>query len=159
MSAKNLDIAILAAGCFWGVEDTLMKLNGVKSTEVGYIGGKTTNPTYKEVCTDMTGHAEAVKIVFDSKVVSYRQILTKFFEIHDPTTLNQQGPDVGSQYRSAIFYLNSEQREKALRLKSELNESGRFKKPVITQIVPALTFYPAEEYHQKYFQKKGISHC
>ena len=147
--------AIFAAGCFWGVEEKFRQLEGVLSTRVGYIGGNFTKPTYKDVCSHRTGHAEAIEITFDPSNVSYSELLEVFWSIHDPTTLNRQGPDVGTQYRSAIFYLNSEQKEKAEISKSRLEESKRFKNPIVTQIVPASEFWEAEEYHQQYVEKKA----
>ncbi|MFX1257747.1 MAG: peptide-methionine (S)-S-oxide reductase MsrA [Promethearchaeota archaeon] len=146
--------AIFAAGCFWGVEANFRKVDGVVSTRVGYIGGSFLNPTYKDVCTGKTGHAEAVEITFDPSKVSYYELLEIFWSIHDPTILNRQGPDIGTQYRSAIFYLNSEQKEKALIAKTELEKAKRFKKPIITQIVPASKFWEAEKYHQQYVEKR-----
>jgi peptide-methionine (S)-S-oxide reductase len=151
--------ATFGAGCFWGVEDAFMKLPGVTTTAVGYTGGKTNNPTYREVCTDTTGHAEVVELEFDPKLITYRDLVQFFFKIHDPTTLNRQGPDYGSQYRSAIFYHNEQQKEEAEIIKNELNASGKLSRPIATQIVPASQFYKAEEYHQKYFQKQGGGHC
>jgi peptide-methionine (S)-S-oxide reductase len=147
-------IAIFAAGCFWGVESNYRKVEGVISTRVGYIGGSFSKPTYKQVCSLNTGHAEAIEITFDPSKVSYNELLEVFWSIHDPTTLNRQGPDVGSQYRSAIFYLNSEQKEKALNSKARLEASKRFRRPIVTQIVPASDFWKAEEYHQQYNEKK-----
>jgi peptide-methionine (S)-S-oxide reductase len=154
-----MEKAIFAAGCFWGVEETFRGLKGVKSTRVGYTGGKTQNPTYKDVCTDMTGHAEAVEVIYDPSEVSYETLLNVFWENHDPTTLNRQGPDVGSQYRSGIFYTNDEQKKQAEASKTALSASGKFRRPIVTEIVPAVTFYPAEEYHQQYLAKRGLSHC
>lgn len=145
--------AIFAAGCFWGVESKFRKVKGVISTRVGYTGGAFTNPSYKDVCSHKTGHAEAIEITFDPSVVSYDELLDVFWSIHDPTTLNRQGPDVGSQYRSAIFYLNDDQKEKAELSKLKLEESKRFKNPIVTQIVPASKFWKAEEYHQQYNEK------
>ncbi|MFX0005494.1 MAG: peptide-methionine (S)-S-oxide reductase MsrA [Candidatus Hermodarchaeota archaeon] len=145
--------AIFGAGCFWGVESNFRKVKGVISTRVGYTGGDFTNPSYKDVCSHKTGHAEAIEITFDPSVVSYDELLDFFWSVHDPTTLNRQGPDVGSQYRSAIFYLNEDQKEKAERSKVRLEESKRFKNPIVTQIVPASKFWKAEEYHQQYNEK------
>lgn len=145
------DKAIFAAGCFWGVEEAFNKLEGVIDTRVGYTGGTTPSPTYEQVCTNSTGHAEAVEVTFDPKHISYNDLLQKFWEIHDPTTLNQQGPDVGSQYRSAIFYLNDHQKEMALKSKHKMEQTGILDKPIVTEITPADVFYPAEDYHQKYF--------
>ena len=151
--------ATFAAGCFWGVEDAFRQLKGVTSTTVGYIGGTTKNPSYKEVCTDRTGHAEAVEVEFDPNQVSYRELLALFFQSHDPTTLNRQGPDFGSQYRSAIFFHDAEQEAEAREAKAALEKSGVFKRPIVTQIVPAPEFYRAEDYHQQYFEKQGIRSC
>jgi len=147
--------AIFAAGCFWGVEAKFRKVEGVLSTRVGYTGGHFSEPTYKQVCSHKTGHAEAIEIVFDASKVSYDKLLDIFWSIHDPTTLNRQGPDVGTQYRSAIFYLNADQKEKALKSKEKLELSKRFKNPIVTQIVPASEFWEAEEYHQQYVEKKN----
>jgi peptide-methionine (S)-S-oxide reductase len=149
--------ATFGAGCFWHVEDLLNKTKGVKSTAVGYIGGKLQNPTYEEVCTDKTGHAEAVEVEYDPDEISFEDLLNVFWSNHNPTTLNSQGPDVGIQYRSAIFYHDETQKEIAEKSKQELGQSGKFDKPVVTEIVPAPTFYKAEEYHQKYFKKHGFS--
>ena len=151
--------ATFAAGCFWGVEDAFRQVKGVTSTTVGYIGGTTKNPTYKEVCTDRTGHAEAVEVEFNPDQVSYRELLALFFQSHDPTTLNRQGPDFGTQYRSAIFYHDAEQEAEALDAKATLEKAGVFKRPIVTQIVPAPQFYRAEDYHQQYFEKQGIRSC
>jgi len=146
--------AIFAAGCFWGVEANFRKVDGVKSTRVGYIGGEFSHPTYKDVCSHKTGHAEAIEIEFDPSKVSYDDLLNIFWDTHDPTTLNRQGPDVGTQYRSAIFFLNSKQREIAISSKVKQEDSKRFDKPIVTQIVPASDFWEAEEYHQNYIEKK-----
>jgi peptide-methionine (S)-S-oxide reductase len=151
--------ATFAAGCFWGVEDAFRHLKGVTSTSVGYIGGHTQNPTYKEVCTNSTGHAEAVEVEFDPSQVSYKELLAAFFQSHDPTQLNRQGPDYGTQYRSAIFFHDAAQEAEAREAVSALGKSGIFKRPIVTQIVAAPEFYRAEEYHQKYFEKQGIRAC
>ncbi len=156
---SNLEIATFAAGCFWGVEETFRETKGVKSTRVGYTGGKTENPTYKDVCTDRTGHAEAVEVTYDPSEVSYDTLLNVFWENHNPTQLNYQGPDHGTQYRTAIFYQNEDQRKAAEASKAALEASGKFRKPIVTQIVPAVKFYPAEEYHQQYLAKRGLSSC
>ncbi|MHA1986121.1 MAG: peptide-methionine (S)-S-oxide reductase MsrA [Promethearchaeota archaeon] len=148
-------IAIFAAGCFWGIEAKFSKVHGVISTRVGYTGGEFTEPTYRDVCSHKTGHAEAIEITFDPSKVSYEELLDIFWSIHNPTTLNRQGLDIGSQYRSAIFYLNLEQRDKALRLKTKVEASKRYNKPIVTQIVPASDFWEAEEYHQKYEEKRN----
>jgi peptide-methionine (S)-S-oxide reductase len=151
--------ATFAAGCFWGVEDAFRQVKGVTSTAVGYTGGHTKNPTYKEVCTDRTGHAEAVEVEFNPDQVSYRELLAVFFQSHDPTQLNRQGPDYGSQYRSAIFFHDAEQEAAARDSQAALEKAGIFKGPIVTQIVPATDFYRAEEYHQQYFEKQGIRAC
>jgi len=148
--------ATFGAGCFWHVEDMLSKTKGVKSTKVGYIGGQLQNPTYEEVCTDKTGHAEAVEVEYDPDEISYEELLDVFWNNHNPTTLNRQGPDVGIQYRSAIFYHNDEQKEIAEKSKQILDKSGKFENSIVTEIVPTPTFYKAEEYHQKYFKKHGL---
>jgi peptide-methionine (S)-S-oxide reductase len=149
--------ATFGAGCFWHVEDLLRKTKGVKSTQVGYIGGKLANPTYEEVCTDTTGHAEAVQVEYDPNEISYDELLNVFWSNHDPTSINRQGLDVGNQYRSAIFFHNEEQKKIAEKSKEELEKSGKFQKRIVTEIVSAPEFYKAEEYHQKYFQKHGLS--
>lgn len=148
--------ATFGAGCFWHVEDLLSKTKGVTSTAVGYIGGQLQNPTYEEVCTDKTGHAEAVEVEFNPDEISYEELLDVFWHNHNPTTLNRQGPDVGNQYRSAIFYHDETQKEIAEKSKQSLEKSKSFTDPIITQIVPAPAFYKAEEYHQKYFKKQGF---
>lgn len=151
--------AIFAAGCFWGVEEAFRPLKGVTSTTVGYTGGTMKDPSYKDVCTGTTAHAEAVEVEFDPKQISYDQLLSVFWQSHDPTTLNRQGPDYGTQYRSAIFYEDAEQEAAARRSKAELEKSGLFKRPIVTEIKPALEFYRAEDYHQQYFEKRGIKSC
>ena len=151
--------ATFAAGCFWGVEATFRQLPGVISTRVGYTGGHFPNPTYKDVCSDHTGHAEAVEVEYDPATLSYEQLLEVFWENHDPTQLNRQGPDWGTQYRSAIFFHSAEQESEAKISKEQLEKSGRFKKPIVTQIVPVMTFYPAEDYHQQYLEKRGLATC
>ena len=151
--------ATFAAGCFWGVEATFRQLPGVISTRVGYTGGAMPNPTYQDVCNDDTGHAEAVEVEYDPAKVSYEQLLKVFWENHDPTQLNRQGPDWGSQYRSAIFFHSPEQEAAAKLSKESLDKSGQYRKPVVTQIVPATTFYPAEDYHQQYLEKRGLATC
>ena len=151
--AANLETATLAAGCFWGSEEFFRKVPGVVETRVGYTGGTTRNPSYEDTSTGTTGHAESVEIRFDPKKVSYRELLVLFFKMHDPTTLNRQGNDRGTQYRSAIFTHSEEQRKIAEALKAKIERSGAWKKPLTTEIAPAKTFYPAEEYHQKYLVK------
>lgn len=149
--------ATFGAGCFWHVEDILSKTKGVSSTKVGYIGGHLPNPTYEEVCTDKTGHAEAVQVEYDPDEISFEDLLDIFWKNHNPTTLNRQGPDVGIQYRSVIFYHNDIQKNIAEKSKQSLDSSPVFENPIVTQIVPAPVFYDAEEYHQKYFKKHGLS--
>ena len=151
--------ATFAAGCFWGVEDAFRQVKGVLSTTAGYTGGTTKNPSYKEVCTGRTGHAEAVEVDYDPAQVSYLELLRTFWTAHDPTTLNRQGPDVGTQYRSAIFYHDAEQEAAARDSKAVLEKEGVFKRPIVTQIQPAGDFYRAEDYHQQYFEKQGIRSC
>src|SRR5574341_828365 len=159
MKENNLEVATFAAGCFWGVEEVFRKIKGVKSTMVGYTGGRFENPTYEDVCTDETGHAEALQIQYDPKEVSYEQLLKVFWSVHDPTTMNRQGPDIGSQYRSMIAYHTAEQEALAKKLKEDLERSGKFKRKIVTEIVPASTFYNAEDYHQKYYMKRGGGSC
>ncbi|MCB2154181.1 peptide-methionine (S)-S-oxide reductase MsrA [bacterium] len=155
-----MEKATFAAGCFWGVEQAIRELDGVVDARVGYIGGHTENPTYKQVCTDGTGHAEAVEVTFDPEKVSYAELLDYFFRLHDPTTLNRQGPDVGSQYRSAIFTHSDAQAQAAEAAKAELAASGKFGDRTITTVIePAPTFWEAEEYHQRYFEKNGGGGC
>ena len=151
--------ATFAAGCFWGVEDAFRQMKGVTDATVGYTGGHTVNPTYKEVCTDRTGHAEAVEVDFDPKQVSFNELLAAFFQMHDPTQLDRQGPDYGTQYRSAIFFHDAGQGAAAREAKEKLEKAGIFKRPIVTQIVPVGPFYRAEEYHQRYFEKNGIRSC
>ncbi|HUI65019.1 MAG TPA: peptide-methionine (S)-S-oxide reductase MsrA [Bacteroidota bacterium] len=146
--------AEFAAGCFWHVEDTFRTIEGVVSTEVGYEGGSLSHPSYADVCTDRTGHAETVRITYDSTKVSYDKLLETFFALHDPTTVNRQGLDVGTQYRSVIFVSSPLQREKAEALKAALEKSGRFSRPIATEIIPSSTFWRAEEYHQQYYEKE-----
>ncbi len=148
--------ATFGAGCFWCVEHEFRKIKGVTSTSVGYMGGHTKNPTYEDVCTDQTGHAEVVQVEFDPFVISYDKILDVFWHCHDPTSLNRQGPDVGVQYRSAIFCHSHDQEREAMKSKESLQSSGQFKKPIVTEIRAAPEFYKAEEYHQQYYTKCGI---
>ena len=158
-TADSLQTATFAAGCFWGVEEAFRKVKGIKATVVGYSGGTFESPTYEDVCTGKTGHAEAVQIQFDPSEVSYEDLLKVFWEIHDPTTLNRQGPDVGTQYRSAIFVHTPQQELLAKKSKDELEKSMRFRNRIVTEITPASAFYRAEEYHQRYFEKRGLSAC
>ncbi len=151
--------ATFGAGCFWGVEATFRNVEGVTDAAVGYMGGHTDNPSYPEVCSGKTGHAEVVQVDYDPNVASYDQLLDVFWNVHDPTQLNRQGPDVGSQYRSVIFYHDEAQREAAERAKAELERSGRFQRSIVTAIEPAATFWPAEDYHQRYLEKRGLAHC
>jgi len=151
--------ATFGAGCFWGVEVKFGQIPGVLETAVGYEGGELPHPTYKEVCTDRTGHAEVVELTFDPERVTFERILDAFFELHDPTQMNRQGPDYGSQYRSVIFYHSEEQCLAAKKKIEELQVEGRFPKPIVTLVVPAETFWKAEEYHQKYLEKRGMASC
>ena len=151
--------ATFAAGCFWGVESEFRAIKGVTFTQVGYTGGKTSNPTYHDVCSDGTGHAEAVEVTYDPAKVSYEQLLQIFWDNHNPTTLNRQGPDFGSQYRSAIFYHSDAQKAAATSSRDKLAKSGKWANPIVTQILPAVTFYRAEEYHQQYNEKRGRTKC
>lgn len=151
--------ATFGAGCFWGVEETFRHVPGVVNTAVGYSGGTLDHPTYEDVCTDRTGHAEVVQVEYDPAQVRYEQLLDVFWNAHDPTTPNRQGPDVGTQYRSVIFYHDDEQEAAATASKEKLQASGRFRRPIVTEIVPAAPFYRAEEYHQRYLAKRGRSHC
>ena len=154
-----MEKAIFGAGCFWHVEEAFRKVKGVISTRVGYTGGWLENPTYRDVCTGETGHVEAVLVEFDPLVTSYEKMLDVFWSIHDPTTLNRQGPDVGPQYRSVIFYHTPEQKERAEASKKMLVTLGAYREPIVTEIVPAEKFYQAEEYHQRYLEKRGLSAC
>ncbi|MBN3039141.1 MAG: peptide-methionine (S)-S-oxide reductase MsrA [Candidatus Omnitrophica bacterium] len=158
-AGQKLQKATFAAGCFWGVEAAFVKLKGVVSTRVGYTGGHFKDPTYEDVCTGKTGHAEALELQFDPRQISYGELLDVFWKIHDPTTLNRQGPDVGSQYRSAVFFHGHEQEQAALSSKERLQQSGSYKNKIVTQIQPASEFYQAEDYHQRYYQKHGIESC
>jgi methionine-S-sulfoxide reductase len=152
-----MEKATFAAGCFWGVEATFRRLAGVQSTQVGYIGGHKATPTYQDVCSDETGHAEAVEVTFDPQVISYHDLLEVFWQNHDPTTKDRQGPDVGTQYRSAIFFHSPEQEQEAR--ESVEAARKRFRRPIVTEIVPATEFWRAEEYHQQYLEKRGLAHC
>jgi len=151
--------ATFGAGCFWGVEAAFRRVKGVTSTRVGYSGGTMKNPSYNDVCTDRTGHAEVVEVEYDPAKVSYEELLNVFWDIHDPTTLNRQGPDVGTQYRSVIFFHSPEQEALAKASKEKLQHSGRFKRPIATEITPASEFYMAEDYHQQYLEKRGQESC
>lgn len=155
--AKDSRKATFGAGCFWGVEATFRRLAGVTATAVGYEGGDLRNPTYEDVCTDRTGHAEVVQITFDPAVISYHDLLDIFWENHDPTTKDRQGPDRGTQYRSVIFYHSPEQKAEAEASRDAAQKN--FRRPIVTQIVPATDFWPAEDYHQQYLEKRGLSHC
>ena len=152
-------IATFGAGCFWGVEAEFRRVKGVKATAVGYAGGDLENPTYRDVCSDTTGHAEVVQVEYDPEAVSYDDLLNVFWENHDPTTLNRQGPDVGTQYRSVVFFHTPEQEEAARASKERLEKSGRFRRPIVTQIEPAAEFWRAEDYHQQYLEKRGLASC
>ncbi len=154
-----MENATFAMGCFWGVEVTFRNTPGVRDAIVGYTGGTTENPSYEEVCTGRTGHAEAVLVTYDPAEVSYDQLLEVFWSNHNPTTLNRQGPDMGTQYRSAIFYHSDAQKKEAEASKATQQAAGRFAKPIVTQIVPAAPFYPAEDYHQRYLEKRGLASC
>ena len=159
LTMANTEKATFGAGCFWGVEAAFRQVPGVQSTAVGYEGGMLVNPTYRDVCTDTTGHAEVVEVTFDPAQVSYETLLNVFWDNHNPTTLNYQGPDHGTQYRSAIFTHSPDQAATAEASKAAQDASGRFKRPIVTEIVPAQTFYAAEEYHQQYLEKRGLSSC
>ncbi len=151
--------AIFGAGCFWGVEAAFREIPGVKATSVGYSGGTTEQPTYKEVCTGRTGHAEVCEVDFDPAQVSYEQLLNAFWNMHDPTTSNRQGPDIGTQYRSAIYFTTAEQQQIATASKEAAEKNGKFKRPIVTEITAAGAYWPAEEYHQRYFEKTGQASC
>jgi peptide-methionine (S)-S-oxide reductase len=152
-------LATFGAGCFWGVEELFRNQSGVLKTAVGYEGGAMKNPTYEDVCADATGHAEVVQVEFDPAKISYEKLVDLFFANHNPTTVNRQGPDVGSQYRSVVFYHDEEQKKAALAAKEKWNAAGRWDKPVVTSIEPAQTFYVAEDYHQQYLAKRGLQSC
>ena len=159
MEKANLQKATFGAGCFWGVEAAFRQVKGVKATAVGYAGGHTKKPTYKEVCTDGTGHAEVVQVEYDPAEVSYDRLLAVFWTSHDPTQRNRQGPDVGTQYRTVIFFHTPEQEKAARESKAALEASGRFPRPIVTEILPAPEFWRAEDYHQQYLEKRGLSSC
>jgi peptide-methionine (S)-S-oxide reductase len=152
-----METATFGAGCFWGVEHAFRQIPGVVDTLVGYEGGSMPNPTYKDVCTDRTGHAEVVQVSFDPAKVSYETLLDAFFDLHDPTQVDRQGPDHGTQYRTVVFYHSPAQQAAAQKAIAARGASGRYRKPIATQVVPATTFYPAEDYHQRYFEKQGIA--
>jgi len=154
-----MEKATFGAGCFWGVEATFRQIAGVISTAVGYMGGSLKNPTYKDVCTDRTGHAEVVEVVYDASKVAYDELLNVFWENHDPTTLNRQGPDVGTQYRSVIFFHTPDQEVAAKASKEKLERAGAYRRPIVTEITPATEFWRAEEYHQQYLEKRGLAQC
>lgn len=158
--SPKVETATFGGGCFWGVEAAFRKVPGVIETAVGYMGGTTEQPTYEQVCSHKTGHAEVVQLQFDPKVVSYEQLLRTFWEIHDPTTKDRQGPDVGSQYRSVVFFHSPEQEAIAQKIKTELEQTNsHYKGRIVTEITPAATFWRAEEYHQRYFEKRGGGTC
>jgi peptide-methionine (S)-S-oxide reductase len=150
-------IAIFGAGCFWGIESAFRGVEGVVDATVGYAGGTVDKPTYRAVCSGKTGHAEVVQVEYDPSRVSFEKLVDVFWQIHDPTTLNRQGPDIGTQYRSIIFYSDENERAAAEKSKQRLDASGKFHRPIVTQIVPATQFYPAEEYHQRYYERMGIA--
>ncbi|MBI2652639.1 peptide-methionine (S)-S-oxide reductase MsrA [Candidatus Woesearchaeota archaeon] len=159
MLKQKTKIATFAAGCFWGVEHAFSKVKGVVNTTAGYTAGHFKNPSYEDVCSDETGHAEAVQVEYDPSIVSYEKLLDVFWSIHDPTQWHRQEPDIGSQYRSAVFYHNEEQKKAAIASKEKLEKSGKYKKPIVTEIAPSSTFYKAEEYHQKYWLKNKNFVC
>ena len=154
-----MELATFGAGCFWGVELAFQKTKGVTSTSVGYTGGTTKNPTYEDVCTGRTGHAEVVRMEFDPNIISFDELLEVLWTCHDPTTLNRQGPDIGTQYRSAIFFHSPEQEVSAKASRDKADQSGRFNAPIVTEITPASEYYIAEDYHQKYLEKRGMGSC
>ena len=151
--------AVFAAGCFWGVESTFQQLDGVNSTTVGYTGGKVKNPSYELVCTGLTGHAEAVEVEYNPSVISFSELVDVFFKLHDPTTMNRQGPDIGTQYRSAAYFSNNEEKNIIESKINDLNESGEYTSRVVTEVEPIESFYDAEDYHQDYYKKRGIDGC
>ncbi len=154
-----MEIAMFGAGCFWGVETEFGKKKGVISTVVGYCGGKLKNPTYKDVCTGLTGHAEVVRVEYDPNKISYEELLKTFWQGHNPTTLNRQGPDVGTQYRSVVFYTNKNQKNVAIESRDNLEKQKRYSDLIVTEIEPAQEFYIAEDYHQHYLEKRGLANC
>ena len=155
----KMEKATFGAGCFWGVESAFREVKGVSDAVVGYMGGTLKEPSYRQVCTDRTGHAEVVQVTFDPGQVSYEQLVSVFFKIHDPTTMNRQGPDVGTQYRSAIFFHNAEQGKVARVVKEKFEKPNKFRRPIVTEITAATEFWRAEEYHQRYFEKHGLPSC
>ena len=159
MDNARVEKATFGAGCFWGVEAAFRQIKGVVSTSVGYSGGSLDKPTYRDVCSGRTGHAEVVEVVFDPEQVSYEDMLKVFWDNHNPTTLNRQGPDVGTQYRSAIFFHSPEQESAALASRAELEQSRKWSRPIVTQVEPATEYYEAEEYHQQYLEKRGLASC
>lgn len=159
MGENKLEKATFGAGCFWGVEDAFRKLHGVIDAQVGYAGGDFDHPSYQDVCSGVTGHAEVVEVTFNPQIVSYGDLLDLFWDIHDPTTLNRQGPDIGAQYRSVIFYHNPEQERLARESREKLEESGRYPRRIVTEIQPVPKFWRAEEYHQQYLKKTGQKSC
>lgn len=156
---KNYEFATFGAGCFWGVEYTFREQQGIIGTSVGYMGGHLPNPSYKDVCSNRTGHAEVVHLLYDPTIITFSKLLTIFWQNHNPTTLNRQGPDVGTQYRSAVFYHSETQRTVAEAMKLQITKEKKFSNPVVTEITPALPFYRAEDYHQLYLEKNGRGHC
>lgn len=156
---NKAEIATFGAGCFWHVEEAFRKVKGVVNTTVGYSGGNIENPAYEDVCTGKTGHAEVVRVEYDPSKISYERLLDVFWDIRNPTQLNRQGPDVGTQYRSVIFYHNEEQKKAAIKSKEKLQSSGKYRKPIATEVKPAQPFYMAEEYHQRYLEKRGVKVC
>ena len=151
--------AVFAAGCFWGVESTFQQLDGVNSTTVGYTGGKVKNPSYELVCTGLTGHAEAVEVEYNPSVISFSELVDVFFKLHDPTTMNRQGPDIGTQYRSAAYFSDNEEKDIIESKINNINESGEYTSRVVTEVEPIESFYDAEDYHQDYYKKRGIDGC
>ena len=158
-TGSNIQTATFGAGCFWGVEETFRKIKGVVDTKVGYMGGKMQKPTYEDVCTDGSGHAEVVQVKYDPSKVKFEELLDVFWNNHNPTTTDRQGPDEGSQYRSVIFYYTEEQKKTAMKSKENLEKSKKFQNPVVTKIVKASEFWMAEDYHQRYLQKRGVNSC